>query len=785
MANGYARYNGLSGGGGGGSGITSVNGATGPAITIAPGTGISVGTVGNTITITNTETPIPTFTEGSVIFAASDGSLTQDNANFFWDETNKYLGIGTNTPAHSLDVEVLNSSDENIFVAAQVSSSYTGATHIEEMDGLDVFNFITTNADVDSVYGIFGGVEIESTGTIQNAFGLNFEVSNFTDGGIINSVIASAPAVSFDAITSGIIAIGEEVGVEASSDVSYPDVYGIYAYTVLTPGSTITNQYGVRGETTGPATNTYQFYASNLGGPNGGTITNFCDFYGSSPALSGGTITNSYGLFLEDQAVGANNWAIKTGLGTVQFGADLLMDSQTGLGVLITANPTLDADNGDGGQQGFEISVNFDPSLGVGDSYNRVLQFVGANTSSVNVAIFDGVFGSVENQGSGTITDAVVIHAGGVVNISGAITNGYGVLIDGNIVGGGTVTNLWGLNIADVNQANNNWAIQTGLGTIQFGSLAGGGTQLVQTDNSGVLSGTPVSSFQQGPLTGDVTTSGAVATLATVNSNVGSFGSSTSIPTFTVNGKGLITAASGNAVIAPAGTLSGTTLNSTVVTSSLTSVGTITTGVWNGTAIDVSHGGTGLATLTANNVILGNGTSNPTFVAPGTSGNVLTSNGSTWTSAASSGSSVLVAVFNDTEAQNTGGGTPASTGTWLQRTINTTQTSQSFASLSSNQITLASGTYFIEASAPAYNTLGHQIRLFNVTASSVAILGSSEFAGASTVQNRSQLSGVIVVSGSTVFEIDHWVNQNIAASFGIAVNAASEIYTIISIMKLA
>jgi hypothetical protein len=47
----------------------------------------------------------------------------------------------------------------------------------------------------------------------------------------------------------------------------------------------------------------------------------------------------------------------------------------------------------------------------------------------------------------------------------------------------------------------------------------------------------------------------------------------------------------------------------------------------------VSSGGTGAYTLTANNVILGNGTSAVQFVAPGTSGNVLTSNGTTWTSA--------------------------------------------------------------------------------------------------------------------------------------------------------
>lgn len=103
-------------------------------------------------------------------------------------------------------------------------------------------------------------------------------------------------------------------------------------------------------------------------------------------------------------------------------------------------------------------------------------------------------------------------------------------------------------------------------------------------------------------LTGDVTASGpgsAAATLATVNGNVGTFGSSTSIPTVTVNAKGLVTAASGNAVIAPAGTLTGTTLAANVVSSSLTSVGTIASGTWNGTTIDIAHGGTGQTIQTA------------------------------------------------------------------------------------------------------------------------------------------------------------------------------------------
>lgn len=48
--------------------------------------------------------------------------------------------------------------------------------------------------------------------------------------------------------------------------------------------------------------------------------------------------------------------------------------------------------------------------------------------------------------------------------------------------------------------------------------------------------------------------------------------------------------------------------------------------------LPVANGGTSSATLTANNVLLGNGTSALQVVAPGTSGNVLTSNGTTWAS---------------------------------------------------------------------------------------------------------------------------------------------------------
>ena len=55
-----------------------------------------------------------------------------------------------------------------------------------------------------------------------------------------------------------------------------------------------------------------------------------------------------------------------------------------------------------------------------------------------------------------------------------------------------------------------------------------------------------------------------------------------------------------------------------------------------GGILPVTAGGTGAATLTANAVLIGNGTSAVTAVAPSTAGNVLTSTGSAWASTAPS-----------------------------------------------------------------------------------------------------------------------------------------------------
>jgi hypothetical protein len=64
------------------------------------GEDITSGTVGTAYGGTGTGA----LTVGSVVFAGVGGVYSQDNANLFWDNTNKRLGVGNAAPAYPLDV---------------------------------------------------------------------------------------------------------------------------------------------------------------------------------------------------------------------------------------------------------------------------------------------------------------------------------------------------------------------------------------------------------------------------------------------------------------------------------------------------------------------------------------------------------------------------------------------------------------------------------------------------------------------------------------------------------
>lgn len=109
--------------------------------------------------------------------------------------------------------------------------------------------------------------------------------------------------------------------------------------------------------------------------------------------------------------------------------------------------------------------------------------------------------------------------------------------------------------------------------------------------------------------------------------------------------------------------------------------------------VSAAQGGTGQTSLTANNVILGNGTGTVLFVAPGASGNVLVSNGTTWTSNAAASSGFPIIVGNTSVAA---GSTTSSVGNLTLANTTVTLYTESVVAIgnssTSKTIDLTSGT---------------------------------------------------------------------------------------------
>ena len=139
-------------------------------------------------------------------------------------------------------------------------------------------------------------------------------------------------------------------------------------------------------------------------------------------------------------------------------------------------------------------------------------------------------------------------------------------------------------------------------------------------------------------------------------------------------------------------------------------------------------------------------------------------------------------------------GTPGrtfTTGAFRTRTLNTILTNDIGASLSSNQITLLPGKYYIEASCPAYFVNGHKAILYNVTGASNSLVGTSEYAyvtaGVPTPVTRSLVNGIIQCDTATVFELRHACEATCATTgFGCQVTlGVVEVYAEIIIEKIA
>lgn len=154
--------------------------------------------------------------------------------------------------------------------------------------------------------------------------------------------------------------------------------------------------------------------------------------------------------------------------------------------------------------------------------------------------------------------------------------------------------------------------------------------------------------------------------------------------------------------------------------------------------------------------------------------------------AASAPAYVLV---RDEKTSGTNGGT-FTAGAWRTRDINTEVSDDgNVCSIASNQITLAAGTYVVEASAGGKQCSAHRARLQNITASVTLAIGTNEGNGTGEFTlTRSIIQGKFTLAVTSVLEIQHWgtstkTTDGFGGAMGIA--GATEIYAVAQFTKVA
>lgn len=144
--------------------------------------------------------------------------------------------------------------------------------------------------------------------------------------------------------------------------------------------------------------------------------------------------------------------------------------------------------------------------------------------------------------------------------------------------------------------------------------------------------------------------------------------------------------------------------------------------------------------------------------------------------------------IRDEKSAGTDGGSFTS-GDWRTRDLNTEHADAGgHASVGSNQVTLAAGTYEVDIICPALRVDSHQAKLYNVTDAADALIGTTAYTGnGTTVRNESRITGRLTIAAQKVFEVRHRGQTTMnTTGFGDSANfGVVEVYTVARFWKVA